>query len=279
MPRQYFLTDLDGTLLRSDATLSDFTVDVIHRALAEGHVVSFSTARSYVSAKPVVARIRWTYPTVIYNGALIIDPQSERILHSDFLPNDATMSILEQGRQRGLMPLLSGMEADGTERVWHEAFANEGQRQFAASRAGDHRFWHRAPLSLHDDERAIMLTYIAGEGELQDFRDSLAATWDGQIHIHFTRDTYLRDYYFLELAHPQANKQDALKAWAPLVGCSPGDVTVFGDNLNDIGLFRGAGKRIAVANGHDDLKAIADEWIESNDEDGVARYMLGFLGE
>ena len=100
----------------------------------------------------------------------------------------------------------------------------------------------------------------------------------GRIHVHFARDTYLRDYYFLELSHPKANKEDAMKAWAPLVGCSPTDVTVFGDNLNDIGLFRGAGKRLAVANGHDDLKAIADDVIAPNNEDGVAQYISRLMG-
>lgn len=272
MNRQYFLTDLDGTLLRSNATVSDFTVDVINRTLAENHVFSFATARSFVSAKSLVNRIRWTYPIIIYNGALIIDPQTEQILSGQFLDNDTATKILALGRQLGLMPLVFGIESGGNQRVWHEAFMNDGQRQFSESRPGDPRFKFNESLSLRQDDQVMILTYIASEAELQPFKDILVEEFDDQMHIHFTRDTYLRDYYFLEISHLDANKETAMKTWASLVGCSLSDVTVFGDNLNDIGLFKGAGKRLAVANAHEDLKDMADEVIGSNNEDGVAIY-------
>jgi len=278
MDRQHFLTDLDGTLLRSDATLSDFTVDVINRTLAEGHVFSFATARSYISAKPIIKRIHWSYPVIIYNGALIIDPQSERILHGKLLPNDMTTRILELGRQSGLVPLVFGIEASGIQRVWHETLSNDGQRKFVESRHGDPRFERREPFILVDGDQVIMLTYIASESELYPFKDRLVEMLGDQIHVHFTRDTYLRDYYFLEISHPHANKEDAMKAWSQLVGCASSDVTVFGDNLNDLGLFRGAGKRIAVANAHNDIKSMADEIAGANDQDGVVKYIKTMLG-
>lgn len=273
MERQYFLTDLDGTLLRSDTTLSDFTVDVLNQTLAEGHVCSFATARSFISAKPLVESIGWSYPVIVYNGALIVDPQSERILHAKFLSSDVTTQILEFGRRTGLMPLVFGMEPSAAQRVWHEELISGGLRRFVESRPGDPRFRTREPLSLRRGDQVIMLTYIASKAELQPFKDHLIDMLNDQIHVHFTRDTYLRDDYFLEISHPHANKEEAMKAWASLVGCSPSDVTVFGDNLNDIGLFRGAGKKLAVANAHQELQVVASEMIETNDQDGVAKYI------
>lgn len=277
MYRQYFMTDLDGTLLRSDATLSDFTVDVMNQALGEGHIFSFATARSFISAKPIVKSVGWCYPIIIYNGALIIDPKSERILHGNLLPNETTTRILHLGHQFGLVPFVFGIESTGTQRVWHEAFTNDGQRRFVESRPGDPRFQLRESLFLGHSEQVIMLTYIASEAALYSFKHRLNQIFAGQIHVHFTRDTYLRDYYFLEISHPLANKEEALKEWTSLVGCAPGDVTVFGDNLNDLGLFREARKRIAVANAHKELKLIADEVIGTNDHDGVARYIQEVL--
>lgn len=90
-------------------------------------------------------------------------------------------------------------------------------------------------------------------------------------------DTYLRDFCFLELSHPDANKAAALQAWASLVGCEAGMITVFGDNLNDLGLFSAAGYRIAVGNAHRDLRSLADEVIASNDEDAIAHYLAPYL--
>lgn len=275
--RQHFLTDLDGTLFRADITVSDFTVDVINRALTEGHVVSFATARSFISAKPILNRIQWIYPIVIYNGAVIIEPKTEQILWGRFVPEETTTSILDLGREFGLTPLVFGIESDGTHRVWHERLNEDGVRLFAESRRGDPRFKLRTPLSVYQGDEVFLLTYIAVERELSPFKDRLLKLHGEQIHIHFMRDTYLKDYYFLEISHPEANKETAMNAWTSMVRCNPSEVAVFGDNLNDIGLFAQAGHKVAVANAHPDLKAMADEIIDSNDEDGVAHYIASRL--
>lgn len=54
-------------------------------------------------------------------------------------------------------------------------------------------------------------------------------------------------------------------------------MTIFGDNLNDIGMFAKAGKKIAVENANSVLIAEADEVIESNEEDGVAKYINALM--
>jgi len=271
--RQYFVTDIDGTLLRSDASVSDLTVEVINRVLAEGHVVSFATARSLLSARPLVSRIHWTHPIIIYNGALVVDPEAESILWGKFISKELTTSVLTVGRHFDVVPLLFGIDSDGQQRVWHESAMQKGPQRFAESRSGDPRFGSRDPLTLHSNEQVMMLTYIAREAQLVPFKTSLTKTFGDQVHIHFTRDTYLRDFFFLEISHPEANKEAALDAWVSMVGCERNDVTVFGDNLNDVGLFARSGRRIAVANAHAELKSIADEVVGSNDEDGVAHYI------
>ena len=61
---------------------------------------------------------------------------------------------------------------------------------------------------------------------------------------------------------------------AEYLGRDPQDVTVFGDSVNDIGMFRLAGTSVAVSNALDEVKAVADVVLpHSNDEDGVARYL------
>lgn len=122
-----------------------------------------------------------------------------------------------------------------------------------------------------------MLTYIAEESQVAALQDRARETFAGQVHIHVTRDTYLEDYWFLELSHPDANKAAALQAWASLVGCRAELVTVFGDNLNELGLFASGGHRVAVRNAHPQLRSRADEVIGSNDEDAVAGYIARHL--
>jgi hydroxymethylpyrimidine pyrophosphatase-like HAD family hydrolase len=95
--------------------------------------------------------------------------------------------------------------------------------------------------------------------------------------MHFTLDNYLQDQYFLEVSHPLANKKNGALQWAELVGCLPEQMIVFGDNLNDIGLFEAGTKNIAVSNARAELKEKTGLIIASNEEDGVARYIKSLL--
>lgn len=61
------------------------------------------------------------------------------------------------------------------------------------------------------------------------------------------------------------------------MSCDVKDVTVFGDNLNDICMFINAGRRVAVKTAHQQLINISDQIIDSNEEDGVAKYILDRL--
>lgn len=94
-----------------------------------------------------------------------------------------------------------------------------------------------------------------------------------EVNTHFMKDNYIENHYFLELNSPKVNKREGLIRWCKLVGCEPEEVTVFGDNLNDIGLFAMSGVKIAVSNANIALRAEADKVINSNEEDGVANYI------
>jgi len=82
---RYFVSDLDGTLLRSDGQVSAAAATAITRALDAGHVVSFATARTWISAKAQVDRVPWRHPIIVCNGAIILDPVSGALLWSRHL--------------------------------------------------------------------------------------------------------------------------------------------------------------------------------------------------
>lgn len=275
--RPYFVSDLDGTLLRTDAELSDVTVDVVTHALQAGYVVSFATARSWVSAKPQVDRIPWTHPIIVYNGALILDPVTDDMLWGRFLERDVAGAILDLGKTLNMVPLIFGRDATGLDRVWHSSTLQHGPRLFRQSRSQDPRFLSRDPLRTLPGDQVLMLTYIAEESKVAALQDMANEKFRGQVHIHVTRDNYLHDYWFLEFSHLEANKAAALRVWSLLVGCDAKLVTVFGDNLNDMGLFTAAGRRVAVGNARQELQVVADEVIGSNDEDAVALYIAQHL--
>lgn len=279
MNKGYYLTDLDGTLLSSDATPSVHTVRVISRAIEEGAVISYATARSYQSSNAVVSQIPWRYPLVLYNGALLFDPVEKCVLDGYWLNQETTNEILRIGKSLGLVPLLFALDNEDKERVLHEKLFRMGDMQFIASRPNDPRFNEVKKLACPESLRTLILTYIGMLEELVPLKEAITDAFGLQVHIHLMKDNYINNHYFLEFSHPLANKQEGLALWAKAVGCSPADVTVFGDNLNDVGMFLAGGCKIAVANAHSDILKMADDIVQSNDHDGVANYIEARLNE
>ncbi|HET9519008.1 MAG TPA: HAD hydrolase family protein, partial [Actinoplanes sp.] len=79
---------------------------------------------------------------------------------------------------------------------------------------------------------------------------------------------------FVEICPPGVNKGTGLAVVTQSLGVDPADVLVFGDMPNDLPMFAYAGwARVAVANAHPSVLAVADEVTRSNDEDGVAHYL------
>jgi Cof subfamily protein (haloacid dehalogenase superfamily) len=278
MEKLYFLTDLDGTLLRSNSTLSAFSQQVFTAALEDGHVVSYATARSYTSSQTLVSTIPWQFPVILYNGALILDPLTQTTVGGAWLSHDITIEVISLGKSLDQVPFLFLLDENQHELVLHEPLRRIGEQGFFASRPNDRRF-HEIPLLQlnHLDKKVMIVTYIGVYEELKPFYDALKLRYGTDIYLHFTLDTYLKDQYFLEVSDPLANKGAATLKWAELVGCLPEQVIVFGDNLNDLGMFEAGGKRLAVSNARPELQEKADSIIGSNDEDSVAHYMQGLL--
>jgi Cof subfamily protein (haloacid dehalogenase superfamily) len=278
MDKQYILTDLDGTLLRSESTLSPFSKDTLSAALDAGHVVSYATARSYASSQTKVSAIPWKYPLILYNGALLIDPLTQKTITGSWLSHELTHDLILLGKKYDQTPFLFHLDENEEESVLHEQLRKEGEQGFYNSRPNDRRFHQVPSLQFnHPSQKALIVTYIGTYTELKPFYEDILEKYREHVRIHFSLDTYLKDQYFLEISHPDANKKEAALRWAELVGCDPKQMIVFGDNFNDFGLFEAAGLRLAVSNARPELKQKADKIIESNDQDGVAHYIKQML--
>ena len=82
--RTLYVTDLDGTLLRSDERTSDFTNQTINELVQKGMLFSYATARSGVTSAKVTHGLSAQIPLIVYNGAFIIDNTTGKILLSNF---------------------------------------------------------------------------------------------------------------------------------------------------------------------------------------------------
>ena len=109
-----YVSDLDGTLLRSDETISDYTCSVINSLVAKGMYFSYATARSFITAKKVTKGIQVRIPLIVYNGAFVIDNVTEQILIANYFDASVT-EVLEDLFAHGVYPIVYA-QLDGKER-------------------------------------------------------------------------------------------------------------------------------------------------------------------
>lgn len=77
-----FVSDLDGTLITRNERLSEYSLAVLNGLVERGLPFTYATARSLFSAERAVCGLKHTLPVIVYNGALIIEPATGRVLHS-----------------------------------------------------------------------------------------------------------------------------------------------------------------------------------------------------
>lgn len=273
LKKKAYITDLDGTLLRPDQTLSVFSTNVISDALEQDVIVTFATARGFISAHSVVSGIPWKYPVILYNGALIYDVLNHTVIDGYWLERDISNEIIDIGRKHGITPFYFSLDVDHQERVLHETLRREGEMSFYHSRSSDPRFLEVKDLNCPPDYRTLTLTYIGLFEELEPIRLEVTERFGDVVHAHIMPDYYIPNHYFLEFSHAKGNKREGLRLWASHIGVDLEHTVVFGDHINDVGLFEAGGTRIAVRNAHESIRKLADHIIDSNELDGVAQYI------
>jgi len=270
-PRTLFVSDLDFTLLRSDATLSARTTDVVNQLVAAGHRFTVATARSFTSTARVTAGLRLSLPFITYGGAVLADPHdgtafAVRAVHPDSIAAIVSLTAAHASLEPLLFALL-----DGHDRVcWRAPHANGYIQSFAADRPDDPRLLPLPDWSALDDAAVFYVTLIGAEQEVLELHRQLAP-WLPDCFITVGPDGYRPTQWWLEVTSRQATKAATARRLQRQLGADA--VVAFGDNLNDVPLFEIADHGCAVANAVPELVAVASEVIPSNDDDGVARWL------
>lgn len=272
MGKTLYVSDLDGTLLRGNISLSDNTIQTINSLMEKGLMFTYATARSFRSASIVTKGLRLHTPIVLQNGTFIMEPQSGAYLHGCTMEAKA-LAPVKMLLEREKIPALVYSLLDGRERVsWVRSLENFGICNYWASdvRQNDVR---RRPVDSWGELFAgdvFYITVIEREQEARKIASACKETGD-YCHVGLMKDTYA-DEWWVEIHRGDVSKAAALKKLKGMIGAEK--LVCFGDNLNDMPMFQLADECYAVANAHPDLKKMATGIIGSNEEDGVARWLL-----
>jgi len=264
MPALY-VSDLDGTLLRSNESTSSYTNSVINRLTERKMIFSYATARSYITARKVTSGLTAKIPLIVYNGAFVIDNVTGNRLIENYFDRSVA-SLLSDLSAHDVHPIVYSI-IDGSEKFSYvPALCSHGMQLFLDSRKGDIR--DHAVESPDDllDGHIFYITCIDSPEKLY----PLYQQYRRDFHCFYQKDIYSGEQW-LEIIPQGVSKANAIRQLQNLLGCDR--LIVFGDGKNDIDMFQIADEAYAVANAHEDLKKYATAIIPSNDEDGVAQWL------
>lgn len=261
-----YVTDLDGTLLRSDERTSEFTNRTINELAARGMLFSYATARSYVTSAKVTKGLNAHIPLIVYNGALVIDHGTGDIMISNFFEPEIRQ-LLRELFAHEIYPIVYAF-VNGVEKYSYlPERCTWGMQDYIDSRRGDKR---ENPVSQVDDLLKGEIFYISCIDEPEKL-EPFYEKYKDRYHAVYQKDIY-SGAYWLELMPLSASKSHAAAQLKAQLGCDR--LVVFGDGKNDIDMFQLADESYAVENAAPELKAVATGIIGSNNEDAVAKWLL-----
>lgn len=248
-------TDLDGTLLRDDGTISNRTREALRRAHTAGLHLVLATARPPRFLRRLARDSGVSALAICCNGALVYDLAGDCIVRHTPLNSEVAHSLITGLREA--MPGICFAFEMGDQYGWEPAYATlAGAMVEPGGLLGDALAFAVKPIT----KLIVRHSRFTADTLLPFVRDRVGT----EAYVTHSGVS------FVEVSATSAQKALALEALCAELNVVADEVLAFGDMPNDLPLLKWAGCGVAVANAHPDVLAIADEVTLSNEEDGVA---------
>ncbi len=269
-----YICDLDGTLLGDNAILSSFSKKVLHELLHQGLQFTVASARSVVSMQVMLKGLNLRLPVIEFNGAFISDLDSGRHEIINSISPDVVESIYKLILEFGCVPFVSSF--NGTEDcAYYKDVINDGMRWYLNDRlTSKDRRWRTISDLMHSfHDQVVCLTVIGHAQQLLELQGAIIERHGTSIETHLIENQYSPGWYWLTIHDCKATKDQAIRTLVENYGLGESEIVVFGDQINDIKMFKIADHAIAVANANAELQRYATLVIGSNTEDSVVKYI------
>lgn len=267
-----YISDMDGTLLQSNGTLSDYSKEKLNEFYKKGIPFSVATARSMISAMPILKGVHFAAPIVLMNGVFVYDTETKKAVKYHEIEHSVLQEILDLFYEKNLHPFMFLYSDDYKLSIKYTEFDNDGMKEFYDERVDllDGRFTQTNDLTIIEKgQHPVYVNYYA----LPEFLDEVVEKLKEipQIDFAYYKDSYSDDW-LIEIYSHTASKANGAKEVKEIVGAD--EITAFGDNLNDIIMLKGADTAVAVENAVPQVKEIADVIIGNNNDNSVIKYII-----
>jgi Cof subfamily protein (haloacid dehalogenase superfamily) len=250
------VSDVDGTLVTKDKTLTDRAKAAVRRLHEAGIGFTITSSRPTIGMRFLIEPLQITLPIGAFNGSCIVDSQLKPI-EQHLIPPDAARRALD---------LLNQFGAD----IW--LFTSD---QWLTRNPDGEYVPHEKRAILADpvivpDFAPYLSTAckIVGASSDAPLLQRCEAAMQEALGAEAT--AVRSQSYYLDVTPPGQNKGTFVQAMAKRLGISTDAVATIGDMQNDLAMFRNSGISIAMGNATDDVKKVATHVTTSNEDEGFA---------
>ncbi|MDR7870596.1 MAG: Cof-type HAD-IIB family hydrolase [Tissierellaceae bacterium] len=262
--------DMDGTLLNSKGTVSDRTRQAIYDASKKGVYVVLATGRILKSAINHSIKLNLNKPIISCNGAIMID-EDKNIIFDKPMKSKSVKEVIEIGQSENIYfhfyddnsfysnvyveEVLNFYNTEESKKSGNEIKVNifDNAEEILNKGINVYKF-----LFLDDDRDKLNRL----KSRLKYIEDiNICTSWGNNLEV---MDSYV-------------SKGNSLEYLCSHLNISSHEVIAIGDNENDISMIDFAGLGVAMGNGVEKVKSVADIVTSTNDEDGVAKVIEKYI--
>ena len=256
------LSDVDGTLVRMDKSLSPRSIEAVHALHEAGIHFAVTSGRPPRGMSMLVEPLSLRTPLAAFNGGLVVEPElgvlEERTIRNDLV--GPTIELFESFElsvwvYRGADWLVLDPDGPHVEREAHTV-------QFE-------------PTKVESFDEVDGVAKIVG---VSDDYDAVAAAADAMRGAYGADVSASRSQpYYLDVTHPDANKGGVVRYLSARYEIAAGEIATIGDGRNDVLMFAQSGLSIAMGNADADVQCAAQHVTSANDDDGFAHAVERFI--
>lgn len=255
MQKYLIAIDIDGTLRHNDGTISDFSKKVLKETKEQGHFVILTTARPRYHAKEVNKEINGSNEIICLNGAEIYDTNSDKVIHETFISNEEAIILYEYAKRNNIKVVFN---IDSLEYV--TKYRKNGNQILLT----------KNKEKIIEQSKIKEFMAIGEKEKIKEFRKIMISKYNMNIFLNIDE----KNYSYFVLISDLASKGAGVKFLAEYLKIAKEYIIAFGNDNNDISMFKASSTGVAVANATSELKEIASSITASNNADGVAKYLV-----
>lgn len=311
--KMLYVSDLDGTLLNSDALLNEDVPERLNRLIDKGLCFTVATARTYATVNSIVKDVHLTYPMILMNGVMLYDPVSKSCINAEIIERDSVEYILKGRKKFGVTGFAYALSPEISEETLESEIASNLEKNLKSgvasnlkknSNTGEENQIQKSGRKMatyyekiatehmekfYVERRDVYHKPFSKVEKLEDILEEdiiyFSICYEEEVlrpfYEYLKKDeklnlNFYKDVYGNGLWYLEISHKNASKYHGVQklrAMLQPDAITGMGDNLNDIPLFEACDRCCAVGNAHKEVKERAEYVLDTNLNAGVVKFL------